>query len=107
MENNQKRRQVVNLPRIKDQNDETVNRHIKHQQTYEDRRFHNAAVLFVPGRRFAGEACGANNPDGCPEGQKCYKIRYDITITRGGIAPDMTVHDNSVLNVIRTRKLKN
>ena len=52
--------------------------------------------FLFPAAVFAGEACGANNPDGCPEGQKCYKIRYDITITRGGIAPDMTVHDNSV-----------
>lgn len=52
--------------------------------------------FLFPAAVFAGEACGANNPDGCPEGQKCYKIRYDITIIRGGIAPDMTVHDNSV-----------
>lgn len=52
--------------------------------------------FLFPAAVFAGEACGANNPDGCPEGQKCYKIRYDITITRVGIAPDMTVHDNSV-----------
>ena len=52
--------------------------------------------FLFPAAVFAGEACGANNPDGCPEGQKYYKIRYDITITRGGIAPDMTVHDNSV-----------
>lgn len=52
--------------------------------------------FLFPAAVFAGEACGANNPDGCPEGQKCYKIRYDITITRGGMAPDMTVHDNSV-----------
>lgn len=52
--------------------------------------------FLFPAAVFAGEACGANNPDGCPEGQKCYKIRYDITITRGGIAPDMTVHDKSV-----------
>lgn len=52
--------------------------------------------FLFPAAVFAGGACGANNPDGCPEGQKCYKIRYDITITRGGMAPDMTVHDNSV-----------
>lgn len=52
--------------------------------------------FLFPAVVFAGGACGANNPDGCPEGQKCYKIRYDITITRGGMAPDMTVHDNSV-----------
>lgn len=52
--------------------------------------------FLFPAAVFAGEACGANNPDGCPEGQKCYKIRYDITITRGGIAPDMTVYDDPV-----------
>lgn len=52
--------------------------------------------FLFPAAVFAGEACDANNPDGCPEGQKCYKIRYDITITRGGRAPDLTVHDDSV-----------
>lgn len=52
--------------------------------------------FLFPAAVFAGGACSANNPDGCPEGQKCYKIRYDITITRGGMAPDMTVHGNSV-----------
>ena len=31
--------------------------------------------FLFPAAVFAGEACGANNPDGCPEGQKCYKIR--------------------------------
>lgn len=52
--------------------------------------------FLFPAAVFAGGACGANNPDGCPEGQKCYKIRYNITITRGGMAPDMTVHDDPV-----------
>lgn len=62
--------------------------------------------FLFPAAVFAGEACGANNPDGCPEGQKCYKIRYDITITRGGIAPDMTVHDNSVFECHTDKKIE-
>lgn len=52
--------------------------------------------VLYPAAVFAGEACSANNPDGCPEGQQCYKIRYDITITRGGMAADMMVHDDFV-----------
>ena len=59
---------------------------------------------------FAGEACSSKNPDGCPEGQKCYKIRYDITITRGGRASDMKVHDDAVFECHTDKeieKLKN
>lgn len=62
--------------------------------------------FLFPAAVFAGEACGDNNPDGCPEGQKCYKIRYDITITRGGIAPDMTAHDNFVFECHTDKKIE-
>lgn len=59
---------------------------------------------------FAGAACGSRNPDGCPEGQKCYKIRYDITTSRPGTSADLKVHDDFVFECHTDKdieKLKN
>lgn len=50
--------------------------------------------FLFPFAAFAGEACSVNNPDGCPEGKKCYKIKYDTTTFRGGRVADMKV-DNA------------